>query len=421
MNVYQLVKLVKHLSNQTRKMPSAIENNQETFPVLSLNMESCLGNQHDSIPDSTKNSTPNSTQYSIQNSKKDIQVSLCLYRQNEHSVFTNDNKTESIPIEFLSYYMELSDKHEFGFPSFTYHLDDVHDDPDDEDVDPFKETCIENILRIFAMEQIPRSRSVTPDNMKVNFGYRGMVTHENRLFVFFNMNVIEQFFRPAKTHYVKHPCVWAVVDEIVKKHSIFSINIEPQIVELFIKRPMVWNISHDGIPLAFPRAMYSVVPSAEHHKEKEKHNTEHKDHKDETYDYKTAVYSPSLSKKSRVKVPSLPFAHSDLFAERFLFTSKPIPSANPSQLENGLPAYKRYVVFLYHPKFLFSQKYKSHQKWLNDYPQNFVENMDPEDDDQVEEYRNIPCICFSQKLKHHKVTEFWGLLHDDLFAEISRE
>lgn len=410
---------------------NVVDSSIDEYPatLLSLNLESSLGNFI------AEKRNPNN-----------IRVSLCLYRENEHRIFTNDEKTQSVNMEYLSYYMELSDRntlHEqtpngnkmFGFPSFTYNLNDYDVQEDGaEEADPFKEVCIDKIIELFSMEQIPRTskkkskRHKQYDDINVNFGYRGMVTHDNTLFVFFNMNTIEQFFRVSKSHFDKHPCIWAVVDEIIKTQCIFSIKIDTQIIELFMANPILWNISHEGKPIAFPRAMYSVVPSIDHNNNKDKTPRDKKEieltlepeyETVETPDYKTSAYSLSPSKKSRVSIPLLPFAYSDLFAERFLFTTKPIPSESAPYLENGLPGYKRYVVFVYHPKFIFSQKYKSHRKWLNDYPQNFVENMDPDDDDQVEEYRSIPCICFSQKLKHHSVTEFWGVIHDDLFAEVS--
>jgi hypothetical protein len=258
----------------------------------------------------------------------------------------------------------------------------------------------------------------------VDFGYHGMIRHEGTVYVFFDMNAIEQSFRTSPTHYETHPCLWAVVDEIVRKKTIFRVPVATQITDLFMKNPMLWNISHGGVSLSFPRAMYSVVPSIVDDR------NIHADDIDELYenvdrpDYKTAVYSSSPSsstKKSKLSAPILPFAYSDMFAERYLFTDNPIPSHSHTipHFKNGLPKYKRFVVFMYNPKFIFSQKFKSHRKWIHEYPQNFVENMDPEDDDAMEENRHIPCICFSQKLKHHKPVEIWGVIHDDLFDEIT--
>jgi len=367
------------------------------------------------------------------NQSSDINVSICLFRKNKHRIITNiDNddlrhqmKTNdrALELEYLSYYMDKKNDNHFVFPTFIYQLDDYRMmDDQDEDVDPFKEACIEHILNLFSMEQIKHSRKTKKDNHNaIDFGYHGMIRHEDTVYVFFNMSAIEQSFQTSPTHYETHPAVWAVVDEIVRKQSVFHIPVDQSIVDLFTKNPMLWNITHEGTSLSFPRAMYNVVPTITEKRHIDADDIDELYENVEMPDYKTATYTTTRkSKPSNIIAPILPFAHSDLFAERFLFTDKPIPSNNSiSHFDNGLPKYKRFVVFIYNPKFLFSKKFKSHHKWINDYPQNFVENMDEDDDETVESYREIPCICFSQKLKHHKPIELWGVIHDDLFAEIA--
>jgi hypothetical protein len=438
------------------------------------------------------------------NQSTDINVSICLFRKNKHRLITyidnddlrypmrtartperrrsvgvlglsgdglpsKDNNDRTLELEYLSYYMDKTNDNQFGFPSFTYQLDDYRvQEEDDEDVDPFKEACIEHIMKLFSMEHINHSRNknnkhhkqihhtkrhhLNPNPNSIDFGYHGMIRHENsayvrtpelrssvgvrgiteedlssKVIVFFDMNTIEQSFRTSPTHYETHPAVWAVVDEIVRKQSVFHIPINPSIVELFKKNPRLWNISHEGTTLAFPRAMYSVVPSITENRHIDADDIDALYENVETPDYKTATYTTHRkSTQSIIAAPILPFAHSDLFAERFLFTDKPIPSNAHSHFENGLPKYKRFVVFIYNPKFIFSEKFKTHHQWKTKYPNNFVENMeeeskDPENDDIIEGYRNIPCICFSQKLQHHKPVEIWGVIHDDLFSEITPE
>ena len=386
------------------------------------------------------------------NQSTDINVSICLFRKNKHRIITdidNDdlrypmrNNEQTLDLEYLSYYMDKKNDNQFGFPLFTYQLDDYRvQEEDDEDVDPFKEACIEHIMKLFSMEHIKHSRNKKNKRHKqihntkrdhlnpisIDFGYHGMIRHENFVYVFFDMNTIEQSFRTSPTHYETHPAVWAVVDEIVRKQSVFHIPINPSIVELFNKNPMLWNISHEGTTLSFPRAMYNVVPSGFDNRHIDADDIDALYENVETPDYKTATYTTHRkSTQSIIAAPILPFAHSDLFAERFLFTDKPIPSNAHSHFENGLPKYKRFVVFIYNPKFIFSEKFKTHHQWKTKYPNNFVENMeeeskDPENDDIIEGYRNIPCICFSQKLQHHKPVEIWGVIHDDLFSEITPE
>jgi hypothetical protein len=55
---------------------------------------------------------------------------------------------------------------------------------------------------------------------------------------------------------------------------------------------------------------------------------------------------------------------------------------------------------------------------LKKYPNNFVEKLQQDTDEQREQYREIPCIGFSQKIQHHGVTKFVGFIHSDLFTEI---
>jgi hypothetical protein len=451
MNIYQFIKHLEKIesNNQQNVFPKYTfltdinRTGNSCYPtnsLLSTNLESNLGDSQTT----------------------DIRVSICLFRKNIHTVVREvedlqNPKKQSVDLEYLSYYMEKKDgNNHFGFPSFMYSLDDYRMlDDQDEDVDPFKEACIEHILNLFSMEQIKHSRKTknkdknnhhtqsyndfarTPElrssvgvrglsgdglPLKDNdFGYHGMIRHEDAVYVFFNMNAIEQSFQASPTHYETHPAVWAVVDEIVRKQSVFHIPVDQSIVDLFTKNPMLWNITHEGTSLSFPRAMYNVVPSITEKRHIDADDIDELYENVEIPDYKTAIYkSNKNTKSSNMVAPILPFAHSDLFAERFLFTDKPIPSHNSiPHFDNGLPKYKRFVVFIYNPKFLFSKKFKSHHKWINDYPQNFVENMDEEDDETVESYRQIPCICFSQKLKHHKPVELWGVIHDDLFAEIA--
>lgn len=418
MNIYQFIKHLEKIenNNQQNVLPKYTfltdinrtgNSCSPTNSLLSTNLESNLGDSQTT----------------------DIRVSICLFRKNIHTVLRQvedlqNPKKQPLDLEYLSYYMDKKPDNHFGFPSFMYLLDDYRMlDDQDEDVDPFKEGCIEHILNLFSMEQIKHSRHPknTDKYNAIDFGYHGMIRHEDTVYVFFNMSAIEQSFQTSPAHYETHTATWVVVDEIVRKQSVFHIPIDPTIVDLFTKNPMLWNINHEGTSLSFPRAMYSVVPSGFGNRHIDADDIDALYENVEMPDYKTATYkSTKKSKPSIIAAPILPFAHSDLFAERFLFTDKPIPSHNSiPHFENGLPTYKRFVVFIYNPKFIFSKKFKSHHKWINDYPQNFVENMDEEDDETIESYRSIPCICFSQKLKHHKPVEIWGVIHDDLFAEIA--
>jgi hypothetical protein len=333
-------------------------------------------------------------------------VQLVLYKQNKHRIVSHAGSQRTIHVEYLSYYMENTDKTSvFSFPSFMYDEKHSYNDEDNESMDVFKEECIQKIIRLFAMEQKPsRPKRRGP----VQFGYKGILYHDNVVFAFFDMKQIEKYFK--RTHRkenseMSHPHAWAVVDEILNKGDIFSIKIDERIRSLFTEHPVVWDITHDGERVTYPIVMYPVIENET--------NSEH-------YDYENATYP---SKKRAVKkdldsMELLPYEYSDIFGERYLFTFRPIPSKHVPHLENGLPAYKRVVCFMYNPQFIFSEKIEGHKQWIHKYPENFVENIDIHDEDLIMSYHKIPCICFTQKLLHHHATHFCGCIYYDLFEEI---
>ena len=332
--------------------------------------------------------------------KREIQ--LVLYKQNKHCISrTHLASTRTIHVEYLSYYMVPNGSTQLSFPSFMY--DVKPDEEDNEDgVDVFKEECIRQILHLFAMEQ-------RPSKTQVQFGYKGILYYQNVVFAFFDMNQIERFFK--RTHEISKPHVWAVVDEILNKGEIFSIKIDERICSLFKEHSVVWDITHDGESLTYPVVMY---PLSEAKSESESESE---------YEYENETYSikkkhPSKQDIGLETLELLPYSYSDIFGERYLFTFRPIPNKNVPHFDNGLPAYKRVVCFMYNPQFIFSEKINDHKQWIDKYPDNFVENIDTDDEQLIMSYHKIPCICFTQKLAHHHAMHFCGCIYSDLFDEI---
>ena len=387
--------------------------------------------------------------------KGKTRVYLCIYRQNEHSIMISSRKKMNVP--YISFYMEHADHH-VSFPSFRYNWQQQPTPDPDNDVDDaetFKTECVRNIIRILDLEQTPVARKHR--RRSVDFGYRGVVPHGDAVFAFFDFTHIRRFFHKSRSESAskkttdrefKTPnSVWAIVDEILNRKKVFSTNVDPRIYSMFAETPVLWHIHHEGEPIAYPRAMYAVVPrsralSRENPRDCTRtpergtseggpaiHGMRCHEH---VVNYKTDRYDPDCVRKSCVRdTPLLAYSDSDIFAERYLFTTKPIPETDveDASRDDG-PIYKRFACFVYQPLILLSTKFAKHRALKDKYPDNFVENirtkLTTRDDEMdggldVEEsapYRKIPCICFTQKIEHHRPTEFWGFIHADLFDEI---
>jgi hypothetical protein len=333
------------------------------------------------------------------------EIQLVLYKQNKHCISrTHSGTRRTIRVEYLSYYMTQHTSKQLSFPSFMY--DAKHDGYGEDGADVFKEECIRQIMHLFEMEH-------RPSKTGVQFGYKGILYHENVVFAFFDMNQIERFFK--RTHEITKPHVWAVVDEIINKCEIFSIKIDERICSLFKEHPVVWDITHDDESLTYPVVMYPLSEATV--------KSEAKSESESEYEYENETYSTKKNHPSKRDIgletlELLPYSYSDIFGERYLFTFKPIPTKDVPHFKNGLPAYKRVVCFMYNPQFIFSEKIEEHKQWINKYPNNFVENIDTEDEELIMSYHKIPSICFTQKLAHHHAMRCCGCIYSDLFDEI---
>jgi hypothetical protein len=384
--------------------PASAPPSHDEYPssLLSYDIESCLGG----IP------------------AEPTKVCICVFRNNDHHIVVETNPIRKINVPHISYYMEY-EKHHFTFPSFHHDWADSAHDEYEMITTSLKSKCIMQMMNTLGGEQIP---SIIPPE----FGYRGIIYHNNTIYAFFDFTNIARYFHfmpiTAESEKAGIKGVWAIIDEIVNRNKIFSTNVDSHVVSLFNENSVLWNIHYAGEPFLYPQLMYAAI---------EIHDTPEDVDEDSPQTYRTDYYGNKCEGKSCIHTNELEsYSYSDVFAERYLFTKEPIPErdGNVPLLSNGLPAYKRFACFIYNPTVVFSKEFTWHRtKWLEQYPNNFIENIREqlyqshspddsddiyEDDDLIEKYRNIPCIFFKQKIAHHRATQFAGLIHPDLFTEI---
>ena len=428
MDIYQFIHhprqkaIIDHTCKTDYLVERMYDDDTEGHSLLSFDVESCVQGPAHSVGRS-KSANENSDlpvsaeHISSKNAEKQV-VNIVLYKQNKHRIVARSPTRKSIQVEYLSYYMLKPHTHStFTFPAFEYDMQSQYDDPD---IDGFKEECIRQIVRVFSMEQ-----TALKNIHRIQFGYKGIVYHDTVVFAFFDMNKIEQYFRRTTNRanmgdnfQTKEPHVWAVVDEILQKGAIFSTTIDSRIISLFKQHPIVWDIKHDGQRITYPSVVYPVsIPD----------NTEDDDKKDDddkiedetNIEYVTDTYDSHHPTKTPIAgLQLLPYTYADIFADRYLFTFRPIPQNPIPRFNNGHVAYKRYVCFMYNPQTILSETIESHKPFIHKYPENFVENIDMSDENIAEGYSKIPCICFTQKIRHHRDTMFCGCLYPDLFDEV---
>jgi hypothetical protein len=104
-----------------------------------------------------------------------------------------------------------------------------------------------------------------------------------------------------------------------------------------------------------------------------------------------------------------------MFSDRYLFTKQPLPESQPQQR-----IYKRYACFIYNPRTVLDPTYKPHHDCIKKYPNNTIEamKMEAEDDDVAEQMRETPCLVFVDKPAHHHRLTIWGFLQYEYFDEI---
>lgn len=383
MNIQQLVQYIEALpDNDSPPIYTFLGNPEEEDTVLSKQLDLCFDDSF------WGNSPPNH-----------VNVFVCMYRRVKMRLPVCP---ETFPIEYLSFFMEKTDKHYYSFPSFQHNCDQYTENDDTEDTNLLKTACIEKILNTRSFEQKGLAKMVLSH---FDVGYKGFLSDKNKVFVFFDSDKFETYFQEKpetiieNRHLPEH--VWAITDEIVNKREVLGVSVDRAIVKLFMKNPIVWNIKYDGKDIAYPRQMYALIP-------------ENPDKIEDT-SYLTETY-PSSGKTLIHMSMTLPYSYSDVFAERYLFTKKPLPETHtPTRL------YKRYACFIHNPRPILDPTYPPHLDCIKKYPYNTIENikMEIDDDDELaEQVRETPCIVFVDKLAHHNRLEIWGFVQYEYFDEI---
>jgi len=389
MNIHQIVKYIEEEEPPRKPVYTYLGNPEEEDIVLSKSLEMCVG---DYITTGVMDLLKEKDTHSEANK---VQVYVCMYFRSEMYIPVESNIMSTLPIEYLSFFMENTGK--YTFPSFEYKCNQGESEDDDPDANLLKTACIEKILRVRSMEQ----------KHLANFedvGYKGFISHNKNVFVFFDSAKFEKHFKPSKqeryhTNEAGYDTAWVIVDELMKKKSVFGIPVDPLIIRVFMKNPIVWNIQYCGMNIVFPRNMYALISN----------DIE----ENEEMDYSTEMYPQTGKTLFHMSMP-LPYSYSNIFSERYLFTYEPLPGDKSHRVP------KRYACFIHNPKSILDKTYKPHHKCIKKYPENTVENieMEIEDIDVAEQYREIPSIYFVDKVKHHNKTEMWGFLQPTFFQEI---
>ena len=442
MNIHQLVQYIDAKSEKTNTPTyTFLGNPEEEDTVLSKQLDLCFGNEYWGWGTSSRES---------------VHVYVCMYRrvqmnvpvcskisglrsettdkQSDRTLVGKPELRETLPVEYLAYWMEKPDgKNTYTFPSFAYQCpeDDSTDETNSTGENAFKTACIDHIVSVRSLEQkglakhtyfptsLPsphfegslRGPANFDSRAEFDIGYKGFVADKNKAFVFFDSEKFESVFSPKQTSdltstsYRKNDaCLWAVVDEIVNKRSVLGVDVDPVVVRLFQQNPILWNIQVDGHNIDYPRQMYALIPTDVAH---EFDPTE--------MDLETETY-PATGKTLLHMSMALSYSYSDLFSDRYLFTKEPLPgNADTSRIS------KRYACFVYNPRTVLDPTVRSHRACIKKYPNNTIENirLEAEDDDEVaEQLREIPCVVFVDKLKHHRRTTMWGFLQPNAFDEI---
>lgn len=423
MNIHTLVQYID-ISNKLLGPEDSVNsplytflgNPEEESTVLSTNLDLCVDPLFWSVP----------------NAK--IRVYVCMYRRTRLVIPVCSKVRDLFPVEYLSFFMEKNERREYSFPSFSYTCNETDADTDENGL---KSACIDHILSVRALEQkglanhmgarseyeeFPRAPTASPleyftiserydvsheNHTNIDTGYKGFIEDKKKVFVFFDSDKFDTFFRTKESDNVRE--TWAIVDEILNKKKIIDVDIDPIIIRMFVKNPIAWNIKYDGHNVDYPRQMYALIPT-------------NLDDIETTQEYATETY-PSNGKTLSHMSMALPYSYSDIFSDRYLFTKEPVKySAREAEPEAQAvrSRIKRYACFIYNPRTILDRTYPPHRDCIKKYPNNTIENirLEAEDDEMAEDIRETPCIVFVDKFGQRRRSTVWGFLQYTYFREL---
>ena len=321
---------------------------------------------------------------------EDVFVSVCLYR-----IVKRKKQNRA----FLSFLMEKSGD-EYTFPSFVYSPQNEDSDSDSEDPDQsLKLACIEKLVDIRSLQQDLATSG------RATLGYKGLVANKNHVFAVFDADELEKTFSKSSGK-SKRRCVWAILDEIVRRKSVNGVPVDPQITEMFQKNPLLQKLGKNGEPIAPPRQLYLVVvnPDADENP------------------YRSHIRNQPSA------IMELPHRFADRFDKRFLLTEQPLSETplveTPSEPDRH-PEWIRYAAFIEKPVYVFDRETITPQKQshfadlINKYSHDWDEIE--QTDEPSFDYRNVQCISLSDRIGKHPMMDAWGLSRREQFVPIDEE
>ena len=317
-----------------------------------------------------------------------VEVYVCLYRI---------VKKKRGARGFLSFLMEkVGDQ--YTMPSFIHSCaDDVEDvvdeDEDDDAVDnSLKGKCIQTLVDVRYLQQDLAT------NAQTTLGYKGLVANGNVVFALFNADELEQTFSKSSPK-SRGRCLWVILDEILRRNSVNGVPVDPVIIDMFVRNPILGKLNVAGKPIDPPRQLYLVVVNPE-------------------------TEEPRCHQRGcRNAVMELPHRFAHQFDKRYLLTETPLSSPAAS---SGESEWIRYAAFIDKPTYVFDRETATPEKrthyadLINKYSHALEINKDDEDD-RIELHRNIPCISFTDRIGSHPPVDVWGVNHRRQFVDIDED
>ena len=182
---------------------------------------------------------------------------------------------ELITMPFLKFMVERVSSPDIAmqFPEFTYTC-----------VDTDNSTQLETEAMLAITNKLGLAqRSAEEGTPTLETAYQGFVLHEDVLFMFYNYDVISQYFTHNTTNTTNTTNItnitnnpnnpnlpnevpttntsaytWAIVDELLFQRQVDGVPVANGITELFRSNPILWNIEYQGANLDYPFCLYGV-------------------------------------------------------------------------------------------------------------------------------------------------------------------
>jgi len=188
----------------------------------------------------------------------------------------NVDDAELITMPFLKFMVEKQDGIDvkYDFPRFTYSC--IAED----NTTHLQSEAFLALTNKLGLAQKPANQ--INNTASLEDAYQGFVLHNDKLYMFFNYDLILQHFTTISPTTINNSnnalpassvaeiqatnvseYTWAIVDELVFQKQCNHVPVEPSISQLFLDNPILWNIEYRGTYLDFPFCLYGVVENSE--------------------------------------------------------------------------------------------------------------------------------------------------------------